>query len=308
MILFSISIIITLISVLIANPSLVLSLASLSILSPSVSCFVICTDSIGILFSSGLLGLMLSLLASIVGAPPLYSLLILVLTSFVLSIIFAYAELKGNVEEVSEVASIFLILISIGLMLYDPQVALQGFYYIMKDVSLVTLDESKIYFIVSSILVLISLALKDNIVSVIFDIEYVSVIGSHTFARLVLTIFISVFGIGLTSYYLGLFASQSLLVLPTLLALRSLRKDLHEVVDLAYVISMLFSIISIKVSSEYSIPIVGATVALLVIAIVLLDLWNSIVRQFYKLKGRRYGHSVLNSSKTRQQENQKRSV
>ncbi|ALU12422.1 hypothetical protein EYM_03560 [Ignicoccus islandicus DSM 13165] len=299
MIAFIISIILTVLTTVVAEPSLVIASSSLSMLSPTVSCFIVCSESIGILFSSGLLGLMVSMVSSILQLSPYYTISILFLLSVVLSIFFVYAESKEKTEEASEIATIIITLIVVGVMLTNSEIAFEAFYQIMKDLTLVTFDEAVIYFAISSLLVIISMLIRDHIVSIIFDKEYVSVMSSMTFLRIAVAVFISVFGTSLTSYYLGLFTSQSLLVLPTLLAVRGLRRDLVDVVDITYIASMISLIIGIEISSFYNVPISGAAIIFLVLTIVLLDVGNSIGKYLYSLKGRPIERSNINSRENR---------
>ncbi|UXD22446.1 hypothetical protein IPA_04875 [Ignicoccus pacificus DSM 13166] len=248
---------------------------ALSMIASPSTCPIICNNMIGVLMTSALLGVLINLLVTFFNLTLIQGIITLMISTIVLSIIYAYGLEKDIIEEISEWSVIVLVLVMVGTMYLSPELGSQAMYFIAGGIWVVSTDLAQVYLIIAMSILLISVVLRDHIVGTMFDKEYILAVGSNTYVRYFILSFLSVFGIAVTAYTIGLFATQTVLVLPVIISLKMLKKSIEEIVPYTFAISNTLMSLGAYLSMIYGISAIGASSAMMVLLIVLLKLRHS---------------------------------
>ncbi len=276
MIEYVIAMVVSLIPVLITESTITAIVLSISLLSVPTSCPLICNDMIAVLFSSSLCGMLIALLSFAYSFDIVTEMLVALLSSLVMSILYSWALERDQLEEIAELVTAILVVVAVGVMVTNPIVASQATFALAGSIWTVTPELSRVLATTTIILVLISTMFKDHIVSTMFDKEYISVMGSKPLVRYSLMFFISIFGIIIITIAIGLFAAQTVLILPTVIGVKLLRNSVEEVFPYSYTISVASLSIGVVISEYYNFSAIGVASLTMVILIVLLKLLHSI--------------------------------
>ena len=247
---------------------------ALAMLSAPTTCPIICNDVVGLLMASSLWGVLVNVISLIMNLDDLASYLILVGGSVVMAVVYAYGFENDIVEEISEWSVVALIMLLIGLLNAFPEVGSQAMYIIAGGLWVVESSLAQIYLAIAMFVLSISVVLREHIIGSMFDKDYVKAVGSSTFLRYFLLSVLSVVGISSTAYTLGLFSTQTVLILPTLISLKILGRSIEEVVPLSFSIAVSSLTVGAFFSIEYGVSTIGMSSAIMVILMILLKLWE----------------------------------
>jgi len=275
----ALAIAVSILPLLVGDTTLALTILSSAMVSAPSSCLVICTENIGILFSSSLLGLLLYVVQILWNLSIIVVFWLILIASTILSLIYSLMYKEDKIEEASELIVSSLVLSVVGIMVMYPEAGTEALYGIAGSLWTVTREASILFSLVTTALVVLTSILRDSIVSSIFDREFVTVMGSNILLRYFLMFFISSTGIILITMTLGLFGAQIILTLPTIISLYILRSDISEILPLNFIIIVSTLTAGAYISTIYNVSAIGTSAALMVILIVLLKVLDSIVRR-----------------------------
>ncbi len=269
-----------------------LSAVALSLLSPVVGCETVCMEWVSPFLSSAIVGFALSIASFVFNLNLFEVLLIDVAVSGAYALALSAASFKGKLEEVSEAAVVLSVLASVGLAYCCPEATSQAMLALTGSLWTVDPSTAWAFFALASAIALLSLLFQDQLSAAMFDPEYLVVLGRNARFWSWLLFFFLVLGTSFSSYSVGLFASQVVLILPAALSLKAGLRRVETGFEATYLVSSSSLLLGCWVSNLWGLPEVGVAGMTLILLIVSLNLSKRIAKARLMQNGSGHGRDI----------------
>jgi len=257
---------------------------SLASLSAIVGCEVVCMEWVSPFLSSAILGFFISILSFVVPLDPLRSFVIDAVLSSAIALLYAKKFLERNLDGVAETLVALTILLSVGLAYVSPEATTQAMLSLTGSLWTVDPLGATVLALLTSAMVLLNSAYKNQLAAAMFDYEYLLITGRRPLFWAWLLFLFIVLGTSYASYTTGLLSSQVLIILPAMLSLKAGLKEMETTIEVTYTLALVTILIGCLASYLWGLPETGFSGIILIILIVSLDLPRRIGRKILLFK------------------------